>query len=191
MSIITSVFHIYGFLITEEAANLILRYTEKVFPDLYKEFSDPEPLLAFQEYLCEKLDGCRYGTAESMTVWRIKDREELDLNPGEEFYIIELKNSSHLFSQTYSSYTEVIQEIQETFGELLPRIVGRYTDTHICRQYEYASTGGSPIHLPAVRELCNKIHDQNHDGYVICSNRFYQMQYWSHGKEQAWAYLLL
>lgn len=31
MSIITSVFHIYGFLITEEAANLILRYTEKVF----------------------------------------------------------------------------------------------------------------------------------------------------------------
>ena len=49
MSIITSVFHIYGFLITEEAANLILRYTEKVFPDLYKEFSDPEPLLAFQE----------------------------------------------------------------------------------------------------------------------------------------------
>ena len=93
MSIITSVFHIYGFLITEEAANLILRYTEKVFPDLYKEFSDPEPLLAFQEYLCEKLDGCRYGTAESMTVWRIKDREELDLNPGEEFYIIELKNS--------------------------------------------------------------------------------------------------
>ena len=120
MSIITSVFHIYGFLITEEAANLILRYTEKVFPDLYKEFSDPEPLLAFQEYLCEKLDGCRYGTAESMTVWRINDQEELDLNPGDEFYIIELKNSSHLFSQTYSSYTEVIQEIQETFGELLP-----------------------------------------------------------------------
>ena len=68
MSIITSVFHIYGFLITEEAANLILRYTEEVFPDLYKEFSDPESLLAFQEYLCEKLDGCRYGTAESMTV---------------------------------------------------------------------------------------------------------------------------
>lgn len=91
MSIITSVFHIYGFLITEEAANLILRYTEEVFPDLYKEFSDPESLLAFQEYLCEKLDGCRYGTAESMTVWRIKDQEELDLNPGEEFYIIELK----------------------------------------------------------------------------------------------------
>ena len=120
MSIITSVFHIYGFLITEEAANLILRYTEEVFPDLYKEFSDPESLLAFQEYLCEKLDGCRYGTAESMTVWRIKDQEELDLNPGEEFYIIELKNSSHLFSQAYSSYTEVIQEIQETFGELLP-----------------------------------------------------------------------
>ena len=55
-----------------------------------------------------------------MTVWRIKDQEELDLNPGEEFYIIELKNSSHLFSQAYSSYTEVIQEIQETFGELLP-----------------------------------------------------------------------
>lgn len=97
MSIITSVFHIYGFLITEEAANLILRYTEEVFPDLYKEFSDPESLLAFQEYLCEKLDGCRYGTAESMTVWRIKDQEELDLNPGEEFYIIELKNSSHYF----------------------------------------------------------------------------------------------
>ena len=97
MSIITSVFHIYGFLITEEAANLILRYTEEVFPDLYKEFSDPESLLAFQEYLCEKLDGCRYGTAESMTVWRIKDQEELDLNPGEEFYIIELKNSSHFF----------------------------------------------------------------------------------------------
>ena len=46
--------------------------------------------------------------------------KELDLNPGEEFYIIELKNSSHLFSQAYSSYTEVIQEIQETFGELLP-----------------------------------------------------------------------
>ena len=105
MSIITSVFHIYGFLITEEAANLILRYTEEVFPDLYKEFSDAESLLAFQEYLCEKLDGCRYGTAESMTVWRIKDQEELDLNPGEEFYIIELKNSSHLFSQAYSSYT--------------------------------------------------------------------------------------
>lgn len=83
-------------------------------------FSDPESLLAFQEYLCEKLDGCRYGTAESMTVWRIKDQEELDLNPGEEFYIIELKNSSQLFSQAYSSYTEVIQEIQKTFGELLP-----------------------------------------------------------------------
>ena len=82
MSIITSVFHIYGFLITEEAANLILRYTEEVFPDLYKEFSDPESLLAFQEYLCEKLDGCRYGTAKSMTVWRIKDQEELDLNTG-------------------------------------------------------------------------------------------------------------
>lgn len=120
MSIITSVFHIYGFLITEKAANLILRYTEEVFPDLYKEFSDEESLLAFQEYLCEKLDGCRYGNAESMTVWRIKDQKELDLNPGEEFYIIELKNSSHLFSQAYSSYTEVIQEIQETFGELLP-----------------------------------------------------------------------
>lgn len=76
-----------------------------------------KPLLAFQEYLCEKLDGCRYGTAESMTVWRIKDQEELDLNPGEEFYIIELKNSSHLFFTgvffLYGSY----QEIQETFGE--------------------------------------------------------------------------
>ena len=104
MSIITSVFHIYGFLITEEAANLILRYTEEVFPDLYKEFSDPESLLAFQEYLCEKLDGCRYGTAKSMTVWRIKDQEELDLNPGEEFYIIELKNSSHLFSGVFFLY---------------------------------------------------------------------------------------
>ena len=71
-------------------------------------------------YLCEKHDGYRYGNAESLTVWRIKDQEELDLNPGEEFYIIELKNSSQLFSQAYSSYTEVIQEIQETFGELLP-----------------------------------------------------------------------
>lgn len=58
--------------------------------------------------------------ADSNLTWRIKDQEELDLNPGEEFYIIELKNSSHLFSQAYSSYTEVIQEIQETFGELLP-----------------------------------------------------------------------
>lgn len=120
MSIITSVFHIYGFLITEEAANLILRYTKEVFPDLYKEFSDAESLFAFQEYLCEKHDGYRYGNAESMTVWRIKDQKKLDLNPGEEFYIVELKNSSQLFSQAYSSYTEVIQEIQETFGELLP-----------------------------------------------------------------------
>lgn len=48
MSIITSVFHIYGFLITEEAANLILRYTKEVFPDLYKEFSDAESLLPFR-----------------------------------------------------------------------------------------------------------------------------------------------
>lgn len=38
MSIITSVFHIYGFLITEEAANLILRYTEEVFLIYTKSF---------------------------------------------------------------------------------------------------------------------------------------------------------
>ena len=79
------------FLLQKRLLILSFDIQRKFFPDLYKEFSDPESLLAFQEYLCEKLDGCRYGTAESMTVWRIKDQEELDLNPGEEFYIIELK----------------------------------------------------------------------------------------------------
>ena len=115
MSIITSVFHIYGFLITEEAANLILRYTKEVFPDLYKEFSDAESLFAFQEYLCEKHDGYRYGNAESMTVWRIKDQEKLDLNPGEEFYIVELKNSSQLFSQRIL----LIQKLSKKFKKRL------------------------------------------------------------------------
>lgn len=120
MSIMTSIFHIYGFLITESAADLILQHAKKAFPDLYKEFSDSEDLSSFQEYLCETYNGYRYGNADYMTVWRIKNHEELDLNPGEEFYIMELRNSSQLFSQAYSSYTEVIQEIQEAFGELLP-----------------------------------------------------------------------
>lgn len=120
MSIMTSVFHIYGFLITESAADLILQHAKKAFPDLYKEFSDSEDLSSFQEYLCETYNGYRYGKADYMTVWRLRNHEELDLNPGEEFYIMELRNSSQLFSQAYSSYTEVIQEIQEVFGELLP-----------------------------------------------------------------------
>lgn len=53
MSIITSVFHIYGFLITEEAANLILRYTEEVFPDLVL----PQlSVFCFQwVYFCDKI----------------------------------------------------------------------------------------------------------------------------------------
>lgn len=85
MSMITSVFHTYGFLITDDAANRILQYVKNTSPALYERFSDSESELSFQEYLSEEYDGCQYGTADYMTVWRIKDREELDLNPGDQF----------------------------------------------------------------------------------------------------------
>ena len=120
MSMITSVFHTYGFLITDDAANRILQYVKKTSPALYERFSDSESELSFQEYLSEEYDGCQYGTADYMTVWRIKDREELDLNPGDQFYILELEHFPQLFSQAYASYEEVVRELQEKLGNLLP-----------------------------------------------------------------------
>lgn len=55
-----------------------------------------------------------------MTVWRIKDHEELDINPGEQFYIIELQNFPTLFSQAYRSYEEIINEVQDILYAFLP-----------------------------------------------------------------------
>ena len=55
-----------------------------------------------------------------MTVWRIQDNEELDLNPGDQFYILELEHFPQLFSQAYASYEEIVQELQEKLGDLLP-----------------------------------------------------------------------
>ena len=120
MSMITSVFHTYGFLITDDAANCILQYAKDTSPALYEQFSDTESYLSFREYLFEEYNGCVYGTADYMTVWRIKDDEELDLNPGDQFYILELEHFPQLFSQAYASYEEIVQEIQEKLGDLLP-----------------------------------------------------------------------
>lgn len=124
MSIVTSVFHTYGFLITEEAATIIFRHIKEhkisLNPELYELIADSEDFSAFQEYLANKYSGCCYGNAEYMTVWRIKDHEELDLDPGDEFYIIELQNFPQLFSQAYPSYEDILLEMQRKFEELLP-----------------------------------------------------------------------
>lgn len=120
MSTITSPFHTYGFLITEEAASLILQNIKDDYPDLYEKYSNPKDLDCFKEYLTDELGGYHYGNAEYMTVWSIKDGEELDLDPGEDFYIVELQNFPKLFSQAYSSYEEIVQEVRHTFQHFLP-----------------------------------------------------------------------
>lgn len=124
MSIETSVFHTYGFLITEKAASLILQHMKEhgiqISSKWREPFTDSEDISAFQEYLSDKYDGYCYGNAEYMTVWRIKDHENLDLDPGDEFYIIELQNFPQLFSQAYPSYEDILLEMQRKFEELLP-----------------------------------------------------------------------
>ena len=42
MSTITSAFHTYGLLITEEAATRILQHVKETAPDLYRDFSEAE-----------------------------------------------------------------------------------------------------------------------------------------------------
>lgn len=120
MSTITSAFHTYGLLITEEAATRILQHVKETAPDLYRDFSEAEDVPAFQEYLCDRYNGYQYGTVDYMTVWRIKDHEEIDMKPVDEFYILELCHFPQLFSQAYTSYEEIIQEFQARMGGLLP-----------------------------------------------------------------------
>ena len=120
MSTITSAFHTYGLLITEEAAARILQHVKETAPDLYRDFSDAEDVPAFQEYLCDRHDSYKYGTVDYMMVWRIKDHKEIDMEPVDEFYILKLCHFQQLFSQAYTSYEEIIQEFQEKMGSLLP-----------------------------------------------------------------------
>ena len=120
MSMTISAFHTYGFLITDEVARHILQHIKDIFPDLYNEYSGRNAIPNFQEYLSDVYGGCCYGNADYMTVWRIKDHEELNLNPGASFFIIELHNFPSLFAPAYSSYEEVIREINSRLDNFLP-----------------------------------------------------------------------
>lgn len=116
----TCTFHTYGLLITEEAATRILQHIKETVPDLYKNFANAEELPAFQKYLCEEYNGYQYGTVDYMTVWRIRDHEEISIEAVDEFYILELCQFPQLFSQAYKSYEEIIQEFHSRLGPLLP-----------------------------------------------------------------------
>lgn len=124
MSIITNVFHIYGFLITEEAAKAIRSYAkekwEKSNPKLFQAFSAEDDITLFQEYLVDTYGGFHYGNAEYMSLWSLKDHEELDLDPGDSFYFLELKNFPNLYSPAYSSYEDILEEFQHRLAEVLP-----------------------------------------------------------------------
>lgn len=124
MSIITNVFHIYGFLITEEAATAIQSYAkekwEKNNPKLFQAFSAEDDISLFQEYLVDTYEGFHYENAEYMSVWSLKDHEELDLDPGNSFYILELKNFPELYSSAYASYEDILDEFQEKLAGILP-----------------------------------------------------------------------
>lgn len=81
MSIITNVFHIYGFLITEDAATAIRSYAkekwEKNNPKSFQAFSAAEDITLFQEYLVdtygdsimETLNICPYGASRITKSW--------------------------------------------------------------------------------------------------------------------------
>lgn len=120
MSMVTCAFHTYGLLITEEAATRILQHVKETAPALYRSFSEAEEVVAFQEYLCDEYEGYQYGTVDHMTVWRIRDHEEISMEPVEEFYILELHQFPQLFSQAYKSYEKIIQEFHSRIGSLLP-----------------------------------------------------------------------
>ncbi len=123
MSMDVSVFHSYGFLVTDELAESMFQRAKNFWKstahDLYKKFQEETDTSIFLEYLNEYHQAVHYANADYIYAYRIFDKEETDFHIGEEFYFIELEKSPQLFTQSYNSYDEIIQEIQDNIGAFL------------------------------------------------------------------------
>lgn len=123
MSMDVSVFHSYGFLVTDELAESMFQraknFWKSTAPDLYEEFQEETDTSIFLEHLNEYHQAVHYVNADYIYACRIFDKEETAFHIGEEFYFIELEKSPQLFTQSYNSYDEIIQEMQDNIGAFL------------------------------------------------------------------------
>lgn len=123
MGIYVSVFHSFGFLITDELAESMFQQAKNIWKltasDLYQKFHRETDVSVFLEYLNDYHQVNHYANADYIYSRRIFDEEETAFHIGEEFYFIELQKSPQLFSQSYNSYDEIIQEIQDNIGAFL------------------------------------------------------------------------
>lgn len=123
MSTDVSVFHSYGLLVTEELAESMFQRAKSIWkstaPELCKKFQKETDASVFLEYLNDYHQAIHYANADYIYTRRIFDGEETELHIGEEFYFIELQKFPNLFAQSYHSYDEIIQEIQDNIGAFL------------------------------------------------------------------------
>lgn len=94
MSIITSILHCYGLLISEESVTLMQQYIlplwEKTKPELYEMFSTKSDNDEFFDYLLDHYAICYNGTADYLRCWRICDGEEIEPQIDDHFYFMDL-----------------------------------------------------------------------------------------------------
>lgn len=124
MSIITSILHCYGLLISEESVTLMQQYIlplwEKTKPELYEMFSTKSDNDEFFDYLLDHYAICYNGTADYLRCWRICDREEIEPQIDDHFYFMDLLEKPSLFKKAYESFEDVIKECQQRLEGLLP-----------------------------------------------------------------------
>ena len=108
MSIITSILHCYGLLISEESVTLMQQYIlplwEKTKPELYEMFSTKSDNDEFFDYLLDHYAICYNGTADYLRCWRICDREEIEPQIDDHFYFMDLLEKPSLFKKAYESF---------------------------------------------------------------------------------------
>lgn len=124
MSMDISVFHIYGLLISEESASIILSHMLPIWkaekPELYDRFSEADVFLNFGDYLNSHYDASFYGNADHLSCYRICDQEFSELETGDYFYFLDLNKSPSLFRTGYTDFGEIIQEVKSKIGVILP-----------------------------------------------------------------------
>ena len=124
MSIITSILHCYGLLISEESVTLMQQYIlplwEKTKPELYEMFSTKSDNDEFFDYLLDHYAICYNGTADYLRCWRICDGEEIEPQIDDHFYFMDLLEKPSLFKKAYESFEDVIKECQQRLEGLLP-----------------------------------------------------------------------
>ncbi len=124
MSMDISVFHSYGFLISEESTSIILSHILPIWkteePELYDRFSDADAFPNLGNYLNSHYDVSIYGNADHLSCYRICDQEFSELETGDYFYFLDLNKGPSLFRPAYTDFGEIIQEVKSKIGEILP-----------------------------------------------------------------------